>query len=402
MPGNQTDRFKALGKGILKRVLFFLAGAVVLSLFSILQKVFVGILGQALLFNPRAYLVPVLYGGITGLVIGEWYLKLRRDAVEIEEREEQLRTLINAMPDFVILKDGAGRWQELNNSGATLFGFENISIADKTDLQLAQEYPDLNELLNWCYISDEETWSSGKVTSCQIESFPIDSVPRSFEIVKVPVYRPDGGRKGLVTIGRDITQIKKSKQMLEAAYDTTLAGWARAVELRDRTTQDHTDRVVALAVKLARLVGLPEEDLVHLRRGAMLHDIGKISMPDAILTKPGALTEEEFRTMQQHPEIAYRLLAHIAFLEKALDIPYCHHERWDGSGYPRGLESESIPIMARIFALADVWDALTSDRPYRSAWSEAKALAYIRENAGTHFDPSITPLFVEMLEAGGG
>ena len=149
------------------------------------------------------------------------------------------------------------------------------------------------------------------------------------------------------------------------AYDTTIEGWSRALNLRDKETEGHTRRVTEMTLTLARRFGFTEEDLLHLRRGALLHDIGKMGVPDNILLKPEPLTEEEWIIMRKHPQYAYDLLKPIAFLGSALDIPYCHHEKWDGTGYPRGLRGEEIPLAARLFAVVDVWDALTSDRPYR-------------------------------------
>ncbi|HLJ62323.1 MAG TPA: HD domain-containing phosphohydrolase [bacterium] len=182
------------------------------------------------------------------------------------------------------------------------------------------------------------------------------------------------------------------------AYDTTLAGWAHALELRDKETEGHTQRVAETAVRLATKLGIPDTELVHIRRGALLHDIGKMAISDTLLLKPGPLTSEERATMELHPEHAYHLLAPIQFLRQALDIPYCHHEKWDGTGYPRGLKGMDIPLAARIFAVVDVWDALTSKRPYRAAWSTERARKHIAERAGTHFDPDIVTAFLEMLE----
>jgi len=152
--------------------------------------------------------------------------------------------------------------------------------------------------------------------------------------------------------------------------------------------------VTELTLKLAESMGISKQDLVHVRRGALLHDIGKLGVPDQILLKPDKLTNEEWEIMHQHPNYALEMLKPISYLRPALDIPYCHHEKWDGSGYPRGLKGEQIPLMARIFAVVDVWDALTSDRPYRPAWTEEKALEYIREQAGLHFDPDIVDAFL--------
>ncbi|WP_018466768.1 PAS domain S-box protein [Calidithermus timidus] len=193
--------------------------------------------------------------------------------------------------------------------------------------------------------------------------------------------------------------LQRAKQELELAYDLTLLGWAQAMELRDQETAGHTQRVTELTLKLARQMGLPEEDLEHLRRGAILHDVGKLGVPDAVLLKPGPLNAEEWALMRKHPTLAYQWLSGVPFLRKALAIPYAHHERWDGSGYPRGLKGEAIPLEARIFAVADVYDALTSERPYRGAWPREKALEYIREQSGSHFDPEVVAAFLELMRA---
>jgi PAS domain S-box-containing protein/putative nucleotidyltransferase with HDIG domain len=194
--------------------------------------------------------------------------------------------------------------------------------------------------------------------------------------------------------------LQRSNRELELAYDTTLEGWGKAVELRDEETERHTERVTDLTLKLARRMGLPDEELVHIRRGALLHDVGKMGVRDDILRKPGKLTDEEWVKMRRHVQHAYDLLSPIAYLRKAIVIPYCHHEKWDGTGYPRKLKGDEIPLAARIFAIVDVWDALRSDRPYRSSWPRDKVLEYIKEQSGSHFDPAITEAFVQMVEEG--
>jgi len=185
---------------------------------------------------------------------------------------------------------------------------------------------------------------------------------------------------------------------LALAYDSTLEGWARAIELKDKETEGHSRRVVKLSERLARALGMTEDEIVHLRRGVMLHDIGKMGIPDHILLKPGPLTEDEWESMRQHPQYAYDMLSSIDFLGPAIDIPYCHHERWDGEGYPRGLKGEEIPLGARIFSVVDVWDALLSDRPYRKRWSRKKAEKYIRSQAGIRLDPKIVEVFLKIIE----
>lgn len=191
--------------------------------------------------------------------------------------------------------------------------------------------------------------------------------------------------------------LQYSNLQLQLAYDATIEGWSRALDMRDRETEGHTQRVTELTLRLAREMGLSDDDLVHIRRGCLLHDIGKMGIPDNILLKPGPLTEEEWEIMRRHPQLAFDMLASIEYLRPALDIPFCHHEKWDGSGYPRGLKGEQIPLAARIFAVVDVWDALTSNRPYRKAWSKKRALAYIKKQAGTHFDPRVVEVFLRAM-----
>jgi putative nucleotidyltransferase with HDIG domain len=170
--------------------------------------------------------------------------------------------------------------------------------------------------------------------------------------------------------------------------------------LRDRDTEGHTKRVTQAAVKLGRRLGLNENELIHVRRGAMLHDIGKMAIPDSILLKPGPLTTEEWEMIRQHTRYAYELLWPISYLGPAIDIPHFHHERWDGSGYPDGLKGNEIPLAARLFAVIDVFDALTSPRPYRAAWDRAAAIDYVRDQRGRLFDPDVADEFTNMLEGG--
>ena len=198
----------------------------------------------------------------------------------------------------------------------------------------------------------------------------------------------------------NIQQFEAMQQLnvnLANAYDKTLEGLSKTLELRDEETEGHTLRVTNLAVSLAKKCGIDKNEMIQIYRGALLHDIGKIGIPDRILQKPGPLTDEEWKIMKQHPATAYKLLSSIQFLRPALNIPYLHHEKWDGSGYPLGLRGEQIPVEARIFAIVDVWDALCSDRPYRKAWDHEKAKEYIKEQSGKHFDPKIVECFLEMI-----
>lgn len=201
----------------------------------------------------------------------------------------------------------------------------------------------------------------------------------------------------VVENARMFENLKTANKSIASAYDATLAGWAKALELRDLETEGHTQRVTKLTIELAKKFNLDHEALTQVYRGALLHDIGKMGIPDDILLKPGPLDEVEQEIMRRHPVYAYEMLKPIEYLRPALDIPYCHHEKWDGSGYPRGLKGEQIPLVARIFAVVDVWDALNSSRPYRKAWSREGIIEMIRADAGKHFDPVVVEKFLEIV-----
>jgi PAS domain S-box-containing protein/putative nucleotidyltransferase with HDIG domain len=192
--------------------------------------------------------------------------------------------------------------------------------------------------------------------------------------------------------------LQQSNLELTIAYDRTLEGWIKALELRSHETEQHTRRVTQLTIKIARAMGIHDERLTHFWRGALLHDIGKMAIPDSILKKPKGLDSKEWEEMRKHPVYAHQFLSPIPYLKPALEIPYCHHERWDGSGYPRGLKAEEIPLGARIFAVIDVWDALLSDRPYRQAWPRERVLQYISDESGKLFDPNVVKLFLSLIE----
>ncbi len=194
--------------------------------------------------------------------------------------------------------------------------------------------------------------------------------------------------------------LQHSRDELATAYDATIEGWSRALDYRDKETVGHSQRVTNITMKIARTMGLDEEELVHVRRGALLHDIGKLGVPDAILFKPGKLDEAEWEKMKKHPEMAHELLSPIPYLKRALAIPYCHHEKWDGSGYPRGLKGTEIPLEARVFAVVDVWDALLSNRPYRPAWEPGRVREYISSLSGKEFDPAVVKIFLKMWDEG--
>jgi HD-GYP domain-containing protein (c-di-GMP phosphodiesterase class II) len=193
------------------------------------------------------------------------------------------------------------------------------------------------------------------------------------------------------------TDLQRSNADLKLAYDATLLGWSHALDLRDKETEGHTQRVTKMSTQLARAFGLSEDEVIHIRRGALLHDMGKMGVPDSILLKTNQLTDDDWLLMRRHPQYAYEMLAEIDYLRPALDIPYCHHEKWDGSGYPRGLKGDEIPLSARLFAVVDVWDALYYDRPYRKGWTLDHTLEYIGEQSGKHFDPQVVDLFLRIV-----
>jgi HD-GYP domain-containing protein (c-di-GMP phosphodiesterase class II) len=195
-----------------------------------------------------------------------------------------------------------------------------------------------------------------------------------------------------------VKTLRKSNTDIQKAYETTLEGWSHALEIRDRETEGHAERVTDVFRRIAIQMGFKEEELVHIHRGALLHDIGKLGIPDEILHKPGPLTEQEMQIMRTHPQIAYDLLYPIEYLRPAISIPYYHHEKWDGTGYPKRLKGDDIPLEARIFAVIDVYDALSHDRPYRKSWTKEKVLEYIKSESGKHFDPAVVEVFIKEVE----
>jgi HD-GYP domain-containing protein (c-di-GMP phosphodiesterase class II) len=206
-------------------------------------------------------------------------------------------------------------------------------------------------------------------------------------------------RQASVTLHRAllVEELERANLELNLAYDSTIEGWSRALDLKCREPEGHTGKVTEMTILLARRMGMKEKELQSIRRGAVLHDIGKMGIPDAILTKPGPLTEEEWKTMRLHPVYALKMLQPVTFLRDALAIPHSHHEHWDGQGYPLGLKGEQIPLAARIFAVVDVWSSLMTDQPYRKAWKPDRVLPYIRENAGRLFDPAVVEAFLGLL-----
>lgn len=221
-----------------------------------------------------------------------------------------------------------------------------------------------------------------------------------------PIYDAENNLVEYQASSRDVTERREAQIALQSAlaelreaYDKTIEGWVLALDLRDKETEGHTKRVTDLAVRLARELDCTQEEMVHIRRGALLHDMGKMGIPDEILQKPGSLTDEEWKVMRKHPQYARQMLSRIGYLSDALIIPYHHHERWDGSGYPQGLKGEEIPLFARLFSVVDVWDALSSDRPYRRKLPTDDVIAYLKQEAGRLFDPKIVDVFLKLVNS---
>jgi PAS domain S-box-containing protein/putative nucleotidyltransferase with HDIG domain len=314
--------------------------------------------------------------------------------------------VFEAMVEPVVIVDNKNLIVDINISMLDLLGMLSSDVVGKPARQVFQDFPiPIKQHLQTAYARAEA-------------SFEIGGRDVHYEMTVWPMRDAHKNIIGRIFISHDITALKELEHELRKlnveledrvhartrelaeAYDTTLEGWARALELRDKETEGHTRRVTSLTLKIASAMGICGDELEQVRRGAILHDIGKMGIADKILLKPGKLTREERETMQNHPETAYKLLSPIPFLSKALDIPYCHHEKWNGTGYPRGLKGEEIPLAARIFAAVDVWDAIKSDRPYKKAWSQKKAVEYFVEQSGKHFDPHVVNVFLEMLEKG--
>jgi putative nucleotidyltransferase with HDIG domain len=194
-----------------------------------------------------------------------------------------------------------------------------------------------------------------------------------------------------------VKRAARAEAQLKESYELTLEGWVKALEYRDRETEGHCRRVTSLSMQLADRVGLSDEEITQIQHGALLHDIGKMAIPDSILFKPGPLDDAEWELMRKHPIYAKEMLESIPFLQSAIAIPYCHHERWDGLGYPQGLKGEEIPLSSRIFTIVDHWEALSSDRPYRKAIPKEQVFVYIKENEGRAFDPHLAEIFLKMV-----
>ena len=314
--------------------------------------------------------------------------------------------VFDALAEPVVILNNENDIVDINDSMLTLLGKTSLEVIGKPAKEVFDKFPIPIKMFTATKYARTEA------------VFELGGLNIHYEMTVLPLFNSRKELMGRVYISHDITALKHLEQELRElnvdlekrirartqelaeAYDTALEGWARALELRDKETEGHSRRVTDITFKIATAMGFDNNSLEHIRRGALLHDIGKMSIPDEILHKTSALTDDERERIKTHPEVAYKLLSPISFLNKAMEIPYSHHEKWDGTGYPQGLKKHSIPMSARIFAIADVWDAITSDRPYNKAWSREKAITYIIAESGKYFDPRVLNVFLNLVEKG--
>ncbi|MFN7036985.1 MAG: HD domain-containing phosphohydrolase [Bellilinea sp.] len=327
-----------------------------------------------------------------------WRQKTARQAARCSAAPNLLEILLDA---YCVL-DESGCIQHTNPALENLLGCPAQQLTGSPLIHFIEpvcqaDYLSLLELMKY---------SRSRIGPLEIEMKSATGEPLSVFLTLAPY--PNGSREMSQVLLRDVSQWRQVQNelvavnlMLEQSFTDTLEGWAKALELRDYETHGHTQRVAEATVQLALEVGYRLEEVLNVRHGALLHDIGKMAISDTILLKPGPLNEAEWEIMRRHPLYAEQLLRQIDYLRPAIPIPYCHHEKWDGSGYPRGLKREQIPLEARIFSVIDVYDALRSCRPYRpEPWSEERTLEYIHQQAGTHFDPDVVKAFLNMKNFG--
>ncbi|WP_129630416.1 HD-GYP domain-containing protein [Candidatus Oscillochloris fontis] len=307
---------------------------------------------------------------------------------------------LEAAANAIVISDMNGKIEWVNPAFAKLTGYGvDEAKGQTTRLLRSGQHEDLFYKQLWNTILADQVWHGIMVNRRK------DGTLYDEEQTITPVKDARGVIRHFIAIKQDISDrrehelaLQNAHRALTDAYDATIVGWSRALDMRDQETHGHSERVTELTVRLARTMGIAEEEIEHLRRGALLHDIGKMGIPDSVLLKTGTLTDDEWALMRMHPIYSYELLQQIEFLRPALSIPISHHERWDGQGYPAGLKGEQIPLAARIFAVIDVWDALTNDRPYRKAWPPERARSYIAQQAGIHFDPEVVTVFLEHID----
>ncbi len=361
---------------------------------------FWGIRANGQVFPKDVHLYKGIYFGQDVVITVATDITERKQSEEaLRESETRYRELVELSPDAIAVISH-GKIVYMNTAGVKLLNAK--SAKDLVGMEVLQIIaPEMRE--NVRRQLERDITQSDALNIIEMKFLRNDNKTVDVEVAAMPIQYE--GEPAIQVVARDVTlriqsQLAAVKANLELteAYEATLEGWSRALEMRERETAGHSKRVAELTVHLARELGVGQMQQLHISRGALLHDIGKMSIPDRILLKPDPLTEDEWAIMRQHPVYAFQLLSPIAYLHTALDIPYSHHERWDGSGYPTGLKGENIPLAARIFAVVDEWDALISDRPYRRAWSEEAALRYLREQRNKRFDPRVLDVFLDIIQ----
>lgn len=334
--------------------------------------------------------------------IKQWKILQQQESMQIAlaESEAQFRLMAENSSDMISKHDTAGTFIYVSPACRTLLGYEPEELTGTSATPLIHP-EDANQLIG---LLATPTWDDMTTT------FHYRARRKNGEYVWLETtarlfFDKISQKQEFQASSRDITERKQSQEALQKAhtdlqeaYDKTIEGWVLALDLRDRETEGHTKRVTEMTAKLARKLECSEEELVHIRRGALLHDMGKMGIPDEILQKPGPLTDDEWVIMRRHPQYAYQMLSPINYLSQALIIPYYHHERWDGSGYPHKLKGNDIPLHARLFSVVDVWDALQSDRPYRKGLPSKEIVEYLQKEAGRLFDPEIVDVFIPLIE----
>jgi PAS domain S-box-containing protein/putative nucleotidyltransferase with HDIG domain len=321
---------------------------------------------------------------------------------ELDQQSRFLRQVLDTNPNLIFARDRNGKYTLINEAAARFEGLTVDDILGKTDNELNH---DLAQVIRWRHEDLDVMDNRHDLILTEEHITDTRGEEHYMQTIKRPIVGPNGRVDQVLGVAVEITARKRAEQRvarantdLAQAYDATIEGWSRALDLRDKETEGHSLRVTNMTLRLAKCMGIEQREHLDLRRGALLHDIGKMGIPDEILFKKGALSDAEWVIMRKHPTYAFDMLNPIDYLHPALVIPKYHHEKWDGTGYPEKLSGEMIPMAARIFALVDVWDALSSDRPYRAAWSTEAVLEYIKKNSGSHFDPRVVDVFINNLD----
>jgi len=333
--------------------------------------------------------------------IEQWQIQQEKEQMQstLAEREAQFRLLAENSSDMISKHDTAGTFLYVSPACYTILGYEPEELIGTPVTQFVhpEDTKQLIDLIATPEWNDITATVDYRARHKNGEYIWIETTARLF-------FDELSNQQEFQAASRNITERKEAEAQLQRAhtdlqeaYDKTIEGWVLALDLRDRETEGHTQRVTTMIVKLARKMGYTEEEITHIRRGALLHDMGKMGIPDEILQKPGPLTDDEWVIMRRHPEMAYQMLSQIKYLKDAITIPYYHHERWDGSGYPHKLKGEEIPLQARMFAVVDVWDALSSDRPYRKKMPHQEVVDYLINETGRLFDPQVIEIFIPLI-----